>query len=141
MVKVTSQTQRQRRINEVIRQHLSQLFIQSDLHLSTLVLTSFISINEVRVSRDLRHATVFAFPFAIEDELEQKQIIDTINSNIYELNKAVASIMNTRISPRLNFRLDPVPSQTKKLQSLLDNPHVKQDIVDDSQDIIGDSEE
>ena len=54
-------SQRQLRVGEVIRQRLAEVLTRDDLEAKILIKTS-ITVTEVRVSPDLRQASVYVMP-------------------------------------------------------------------------------
>ena len=93
---------RQKRVAEEIRHLLSQAILRGELPTQSLREQS-ITITEVSVSPDLRHATVLVMPLGGN---EQQQILQELKEVGPVLRHYLAKNMNLRQVPELRFRLD-----------------------------------
>ena len=124
-------TQRQLRVGEQVRHAISEVFMRGDGHISGLD-ESTITISEVRVSPDLKHASVYFSSF-ISGGAES--VIDILNDYAPLIRKQVShKLKHMKYTPKLYFKLDPSFDEAHKISELLNRPEVRKDIV--SEDIV-----
>lgn len=120
-------SQRQLRIGEVIRRALSGILQRSEIHdpaFDGVVIT----IPEVRMSPDLKNATVFVVPLG---GTGGEEILEAFERNRRYLRGVVAKEVNLRFAPELRFRLDQSFDEGDRIDALLRSPAVKRDLGDD----------
>ena len=78
--------------------------------------TSFITISDVEVTRDLSVATVFINTL---DPSQQKLGVETLRLNAKALRKVMSQEMNMRRVPELRFKYDASLEYGQKLESLI----------------------
>ncbi len=78
--------------------------------------TSFITISDVEVTRDLSVATVFINTL---DPSQEKLAIQTLSLNAKHLRKIMAQQINTRKVPELRFKYDASLEYGRKLENLI----------------------
>ncbi|MEM7774656.1 MAG: 30S ribosome-binding factor RbfA [Pseudomonadota bacterium] len=116
-------SQRQLRVGELIRQALSELLARGDVHDDVLA-GHTITVPEVRVSPDLRNATVFVMPLGGKDV---DAVIAALRRNDKFIRGAVARAVNLKYAPNLKFRMDESFDEADRITRLLDSPHVRRD--------------
>lgn len=117
-------TVRQLRVGEQIRHCLAAILNRGDLHDPDLSGKS-ITVSEVRVSPDLRNATVFVMPFGGEDDHVVLAALDRAASH---LRRRVGQDIRLRVSPRLTFRRDATYDTASRIDTLLRSPEVARDL-------------
>lgn len=122
-------TQRQLRVAEVIRRALSDILARGDVHDPELGSAS-ITVAEVKVSPDLRHATVFVLPLG---GVNTDGILKALTRNRQELRRQVTSQIDLKFSPELSFQPDRRFDQMDRTRALLDSPEVRRDIESDTE--------
>ena len=90
------------RVGEQVRHALSEVLMRGDVHDEVLASHS-VSITEVRMSPDLRHATVFVKPLLGADE---KDVLAALRKNARYLKGEVARRVNTKYAADLKFMAD-----------------------------------
>jgi ribosome-binding factor A len=100
------------RISDQLKQELA-LLIQNELRDPRL---GMVSVQEVRVSRDLAHADVFITVLGAES----KAAVETLNNAGGFLRSLLAKNLNLRVTPRLRFVFDESVERGRKLSSLID---------------------
>ena len=120
-------SQRQLRIGEVIRRALSDILARGDVHDPELGSAS-ITVAEVKVSPDLRHATVFVLPLG---GVNTDGILKALTRNRQELRRQVTSQIGLKFSPELSFQPDRRFDQMDRTRALLDSPEVRRDLESD----------
>ena len=111
------------RVGEQVRHALSDVLMRGDVHDDTLT-SHLVSITEVRMSPDLKHATVFVKPLLGRDE---EAVLKALRTNTAYLQSEVARRVNTKYAAKIRFRADESFDEGGKIDSLLRAPHVAQD--------------
>jgi ribosome-binding factor A len=115
------------RVGEQVRHALSEILMRGDVHDDVLASHS-VSVTEVRMSPDLRHATVFVKPLLGADE---EVVLKALRTNTAFLQKSVAQRVNTKYAAKLKFLADESFDEGSHIDSLLRAPKVAQDLVRD----------
>ena len=90
------------RVGEQVRHVLSEVLARGDVHDDTLQ-SHLVSVTEVRMSPDLRHATVFVKPLLGQGE---EVVLKALRTNTAYLQSEVARRVNTKYAAKLRFRAD-----------------------------------
>ena len=112
------------RVGEQVRHALSELLMRGDVHDDVLTSHS-VSVTEVRMSPDLRHATVFVKPLLGKDEAV---VLKALRTNTAFLQKSVATRVNTKYAAKLKFLADESFDEGSHIDAILRNPKVAQDL-------------
>nr|WP_211306461.1 30S ribosome-binding factor RbfA [Parasphingopyxis lamellibrachiae] len=122
----TEETQSVRllRVGERVRHVLSEILARGDVHDEVLA-SHMISVTEVRMSPDLKHATVFVKPLLGGDEDE---VLAALKKNVRYLRGEVSKRVNTKYAAALKFLLDESFDEGGKIDTLLRDPKVAQDL-------------
>ena len=112
------------RIGEQVRHVLSELLQRGDVHDETLQ-NHLVSITEVRMSPDLRHATVFVKPLLGQDE---EAVLKALRTHTAFLQREVASRVRTKYAAKLKFVPDESFDEGSHIEQLLRDPKVAQDL-------------
>jgi ribosome-binding factor A len=112
------------RVGEQVRHALSDVLMRGDVHDEVLASHS-VSITEVRMSPDLRHATVFVKPLLGADE---KDVLSALRKNVRFLKGEVARRVNTKYAADLKFLADESFDEGGRIDEILRSPKVAQDL-------------
>jgi len=112
------------RVGEQVRHILSEILARGDVHDDTLQ-SHLVSVTEVRMSPDLRHALVFVKPLLGQDE---EVVLKALRTNTAFLQREVATRVRLKYAAKLKFRADESFDEGGKIDTLLRKPHVAQDI-------------
>jgi ribosome-binding factor A len=112
------------RIGEQVRHVLSELLQRGDVH-DEVLQSHLVSITEVRMSPDLRHATVFVKPLLGQDEQE---VLKALRQNTAFLQREVARRVRTKYAAKLKFLPDESFDESSHIEQLLRAPRVAQDL-------------
>jgi ribosome-binding factor A len=112
------------RVGEQVRHALSEILIRGDVHDDVLA-SHLVSVTEVRMSPDLRHATVFVKPLLGADEVE---VLAALKANVRYLRGEVARRVNTKYAAMLKFLPDESFDEGSHIDSLLRAPEVARDL-------------
>ena len=115
------------RVGEQVRHVLSEILQRGDVHDDVLA-KHMVSITEVRMSPDLRHATVFVKPLLGKDE---EVVIKALRTNTAYLQREVAHRVKMKYAARLKFIADESFDEGSHIDRLLRDPKVAQDLGED----------
>jgi ribosome-binding factor A len=115
--KATAKTpsQRQLRVAELVRHALSDLLIRGDIHDDVLARYT-ITVPEVRLSPDLKLATVYIIPLGGKGEDE---VIAALQKHTRFLRTQIAHRINLKFAPDLRFRRDETFDEASRIDALL----------------------
>jgi len=125
-------SQRQLRAAELIRHALVEVLREEDIHDPALAGVS-VTVTEVRLSPDLKHATCFVEPLGAGVETapvagHESEIIKALNTHAKFLRGALGRHIDMRFTPDLRFRHDESFVAAERLNRLLDDPRVRADV-------------
>jgi ribosome-binding factor A len=112
------------RVGEQVRHVLADILTRGEVHDDVLA-SHPVSVTEVRMSPDLRHATVFVKPLLGADEA---QVLKALRTNTAFLQRSVASRVNTKYAAKLKFLADESFEEGSHIDSLLRSPAVARDL-------------
>jgi ribosome-binding factor A len=115
------------RVGEQFRHILSELLARNEVHDDVLNSHS-VSVTEVRMSPDLRHATAFIKPLLGANE---EKVLKALRTNTAFFQKEVASRVSMKYAAKLKFLADDSFDQATHIDGLLAQPKVQQDLTDD----------
>jgi ribosome-binding factor A len=115
------------RVGEQMRHILSEILARGDVHDETLT-KHMVSVTEVRMSPDLRHATVFVKPLLGQEE---EVVIKALRTNTAYLQREVASRIKMKYAAKLKFLADDSFDEGTHIDRLLKAPKVAQDLGGD----------
>ena len=112
------------KVGEQVRHVLSELLTRQLVHDETLTAHS-VSVTEVRMSPDLRHATVFVKPLLGVDEGE---VLTALRQNTAFFQREVASRLRLKYAAKLRFLGDESFDEAARIEALLADPKVARDL-------------
>ncbi|QGN55423.1 30S ribosome-binding factor RbfA [Novosphingobium sp. Gsoil 351] len=112
------------KVGEQVRHVLSELLLRQEVHDDTLTAHS-VSVTEVRMSPDLRHATVFVKPLLGEDE---EVVLKALRTNTAFFQREVAARLKLRFAAKLKFLGDESFDEAARIERLLRDPKVARDL-------------
>jgi ribosome-binding factor A len=118
------------KVGEQVRHILSDLLMRQEVHDEVLTAHS-VSVTEVRMSPDLRHATVFMKPMLGTD---QEAVMKALRTNTAFFQREVAGRLKLKYAPKLKFLPDESFDVADHITSLLANPLVARDLGEDQDD-------
>lgn len=116
-------SQRQLRVGEVIRHSLAGLLARGEIHDDVLG-AHIVTIPEVRMSRDLRLATIYVMPLGGKDTAA---VIKALERNNRFIRGVVARAVNLKFAPQVRFLEDDTFEEASRIDALLASPRVRQD--------------
>ena len=115
------------KVGEQVRHVISELLSRQMVHDDVLTAHS-VSVTEVRMSPDLRHATVFVKPLLGKDE---EVVLKALRTNIAYFQKEVASKLKLKYAAKVKFLPDESFDEATRIDMLLADPRVVRDIDHD----------
>lgn len=117
------------RVGEQMRHALAEVLARGQLRDDVLE-RHIVSVTEVRVSPDLRHATVFVQPLGAKGP-EAEAVVAALKRNGRYLKGEVARRVNTKYAAELHFRLDETFDEASRIDAILRSPNVARDLGGD----------
>ena len=115
-MKYKERSQRQLRVGEQIRQVLTQAIRSGHFHEEELRGIETVTVNEVRISPDLKNATAFVMSLCGQ---EVEVLVKEMNARAYYFQKYVASELPTKNTPKIKFEIDSTVGEVDHIEELL----------------------
>jgi ribosome-binding factor A len=120
-------SQRQLRVGELIRRELADMLSRGGIH-DPVIETHMITVPEVRMTADLRLATIYIMPLAGRDE---KDVLAALERNKRYIRGEIAHRVNLKFAPEVRFRADERFDEAERIEKLLRTPAVQRDLKDE----------
>ena len=117
-------SQRQLRVGELIRHELAEMLARGDVH-DPVIEAHMITVPEVRMSADLRLATIYVMPLGGHDEDE---VLGALERNKRYMRGEIAKRVNLKFAPEIRFRIDERFDEAERIEKLLRTPEVQRDL-------------
>ncbi len=117
------------RVGEQVRHALSDILARGDVH-DPVLEKHMVTITEVRMSPDLRHATAFVKPLLGKDEAV---VIKALRTNTAFLQREVAQRVQARFAAKLKFIADESFDEGTHIEQLLKQPEIARDLAPDQE--------
>ena len=121
-------TQRSLRVGELVRHALAEILARGEVH-DPVIETHLITVPEVRMSPDLRVATVYILPLGGQDAAV---VLTALDRNKRYLRGEIARRVNLKFTPDIRFRIDERFDEAERIERLLRSPQVRRDLDNDS---------
>jgi ribosome-binding factor A len=120
----TGPSQRALRVGELVRHALADMLARGDVH-DPVLEGHLITVPEVRMSPDLRLATIYVMPLGGKDESE---VIAALDRKKRYLRGEIAHRVNLKFAPDIRFRIDERFDEAERIAELLRTPEVRRDL-------------
>jgi ribosome-binding factor A len=117
-------SQRQLRAGELIRHALAEILVRGEVH-DPVIENHVITVPEVRMTPDLRLATIYVMPLAGRDAGE---VVAAFERNKRFLRGELAHRVNMKFAPEIRFRIDERFEEAERIAKLLRAPDVQRDL-------------
>jgi ribosome-binding factor A len=114
------------KVGEQVRHVLSELLTRQQVH-DEVLSAHAVSVTEVRMSPDLRHATVFVKPLLGVDE---EVVLKALRTHTAFFQKQVAAKLRLRYAAKIKFLPDESFDEASRIEALLADPKVRRDLDD-----------
>jgi ribosome-binding factor A len=121
-------SQRQLRVGEIVRHAVADILAQGGVHDADLE-GHIITVPEVRMSPDLKLATIYVMPLGGKDT---DVVLAALARNKKFLRGEVAHRVNLKFAPDLRFRVDDRFDEAERIEKLLRTPEVRRDLKPES---------
>jgi ribosome-binding factor A len=122
----TGRSLRTLRVGEAMRHALADLIARGAVRDPALE-GRIVSVSEVRVSPDLRHATAYIMPVGGSEE-DEAAVLAALNAHAREIRHALARAVNTKYAADIHFRADESYAEAARIDALLRSPRVRRDL-------------
>jgi len=112
------------RVGEQVRHILSEILQRGEVH-DDVLSRHLVSVTEVRMSPDLRHATAFVKPLLGKDE---EAVLKALRTNTAYLQREIAHRLRLKYAAKLKFIADESFDEGTHIDKLLRDPKVAQDL-------------
>jgi ribosome-binding factor A len=123
-------SQRQLRVGELVRHAIAEILSQGSVHDPELE-GHIITVPEVRMSPDLKLATIYVMPLGGRDT---DVVIAALERNKKFLRGEIAHRVNLKFAPDVRFRGDDRFEEAERIEKLLRSPAVQRDLAPDPKD-------
>jgi ribosome-binding factor A len=117
-------SQRQLRVGELIRHTLADMLTRGEVH-DPVVEGHMITVPEVRMSPDLRLATIYVMPLGGRD---RSDVLAALERNKRYLRGEIGRRVNLKFAPDIRFRIDERFDEAERIEKLLRTPAVRRDL-------------
>jgi len=117
-------SQRQLRAGELVRHALAEIFSRGAVH-DPVIETHLITVPEVRMTADLRLATIYVMPLGGHDAAE---VLAALDRNKRFLRGEIARRVDMKFAPEIRFRIDDRFEEAARIEKLLRTPTVARDL-------------
>ena len=121
---VRGPSQRQLRVGEVIRQRLAEVLARDDLE-AKIRKKTIITVTEVRITPDLRRASVYVRPLG---GVQLSEIVAKLNEEAPRLKKVALGGLHLKYVPNIKFIADESFDRAASMDQLLDSRVVARDL-------------
>ena len=112
------------KVGEQVRHVISELLSRQMVH-DDVLSAHTISVTEVRMSPDLRHATVFVKPLLGADE---DIVLKALRTHTAFFQKEVAGKLKLKYAAKIKFLPDESFDEATRIDMLLNDPRVRRDL-------------
>ena len=123
-------SQRQLRVAETVRHAVADILSQGSAHDPDLE-GHIITVPEVRMSPDLKLATIYIMPLGGRDT---EIVLAALERNKKFLRGEIAHRINLKFAPDIRFRADERFDEAERIEKLLRTPAVQRDLNSDSEE-------
>lgn len=117
-------SQRQLRVGELVRHAIADMLTRGDVH-DPVIEGHLITVPEVRMTADLRLATIYIMPLAGRDA---DAVLAAFERHKKFLRAEIAHRINLKFAPDIRFRIDERFEEAERIDKLLRSPAVKRDL-------------
>ena len=111
------------RVAEMIRHKLADMLSRGEIHDDVLA-GHVITIPEVRMTADLKLATVYVMPLGGEDA---EPVLKALERHKSFIRSELAHAVNLKYAPDIRFKFDEMFDEAQRIDALLASPKVRAD--------------
>lgn len=114
------------RVGELVRHAAARLLARGEISDPTLE-RHVVTVSRVKMSPDLKLATIYVMPLGGEDEPE---VLAALDRHKRFLRGEIAQEVNLKFAPEIRFRIDDTFDAVSRIDALLNSDRVKRDLAD-----------
>ena len=119
-----NQSNRHFKVTENIKKSISEILLRNELPIETNF--NFpLTVVEVKMSDDIRHAYVY---ISTHETLDEKEILQNLKDSSHYIAKEMNKLVSMKFLPRLIFRFDKTSKNFEKIAELLNSEKVREDL-------------
>ena len=122
--KSTGPSQRQLRVGELIRHALAEMLARGEIYDDVLA-AHVVTIPEVRMSPDLRLASIYVMPLGGKDV---KPVLAALERHKKYIRGEIAHEVNLKFAPDIRFMADETFDEAERIERLLASDKVRKDL-------------
>ena len=122
-------SQRQLRVGELVRHAVADLLMRGEVH-DPVIEGHLITVPEVRMTADLRLATIYVMPLGGRDA---EAVVAAFERHKKFLRAEIAHRINLKFAPDIRFRVDERFAESERIEKLLHSPEVARDLKKDDE--------
>jgi ribosome-binding factor A len=122
--KSTGTSQRQLRVAELVRHALSEMLTRGEIH-DEVLSAHVVTVPEVRMSPDLRLATIYVMPLGGKDV---GAVLAALERHKRYIRGEVAEAVNLKFAPDVRFLADETFDEADRIERLLASDKVRRDL-------------
>lgn len=123
-------SQRMLRVGELVRHAAAQLFARGEIN-DPVLEKHVVTVSRVKMSPDLKHATIYVMPLGGADEPD---VLAALDRHKKFLRGELAQTVNLKFAPEVRFRIDDTFDNASRINSLLNSERVKRDLSPPAED-------
>jgi ribosome-binding factor A len=123
--KSTGPSQRQLRVGELIRHAFAEMLARGHIH-DDVIASHVVTVPEVRMSPDLRLATIYVMPLGGKDV---KPVLEALGRNKKYIRGEIVREINLKFAPDIRFMKDESFEEAERIERLLASEKVRQDLT------------
>ena len=108
-------SQRQRRVGELVKQNLGELFLRNEAKIPTIN-SKLVTVTEVRMTPDLKTARVYVIPLG---GIEIKETVKILTEYSHLVRKALSKRLDIKFLPKLTFVEDNSFEYAEKIEKII----------------------
>ena len=120
----TGPSQRQLRVGELVRHALAEMLTRGEIHDDVLA-EHLITVSEVRMSPDLRLATIYIVPLGGKD---LNPVLEALGRHRKYIRGEIAQVVNLKFAPDVRFLADNSFDEAQRMERIFRSPKVAQDL-------------
>ena len=117
-------SQRALRVGELVRHAMADMLTRGAVH-DPVIEGHVITVPEVRMSPDLRLATIYVMPLGGRD---LDEVVAALDRNKKYLRREIGRHVNLKFAPEIRFRIDERFAEAERIEKILRTPEVRRDL-------------
>ncbi|MGE5369931.1 MAG: 30S ribosome-binding factor RbfA [Chloroflexota bacterium] len=117
-------SQRMLRVAELVRHAMAQMLSRGDIS-DPILDKHVVTVSRVKMSPDLKLATIYVMPLGGKDEPE---VISALDRHRKFLRGEIARDVNLKFAPEIRFRIDDSFDTVSRIDAILNSERVKRDL-------------